>query len=153
VASEASATGTFIVHGDVVPEYGAVLAPMLAHPSVEVRGFTADPAGALAAADVLVLPTIEEGSALVTYEAQAVGCVPLVSSAAGALAQDGVHAFIHEPRDVMALSGHFSRLASDRALLARLSAEGIAHRPDLGWDAAARVLVTGYRSVLDRNPQ
>ena len=75
------------------------------HPSVRVVGFSSSVGAALAASDVLLLPTIEEGSALVTYEAQGAGCVPLVSSAAGAMLDDGVQGLIHEPRDVAALTG------------------------------------------------
>ena len=41
-------------------------------------------------ADVLLLPTIEEGSALVTYEAQGAGCVPLVSDRGRRVIDDGV---------------------------------------------------------------
>ena len=73
LASSASEHGRFVVYGSFMPAYRDSLATMLAHPSVEVAGFTDDAMGALAAADVLVLPTLEEGSALVTYEAQAAG--------------------------------------------------------------------------------
>ena len=58
-----------------MPAYRESLETMLATSELEVAGFTGDAMGALGAADVLVLPSIEEGSALVTYEAQAAGCV------------------------------------------------------------------------------
>ncbi len=67
-----------MILGEFVPGYAEALGPLLEHPSVEVRGFASDPAAVMREADVLVLPSVEEGSALVTYEAQLCGCVPVV---------------------------------------------------------------------------
>ncbi|MCS0498052.1 glycosyltransferase family 4 protein [Protaetiibacter mangrovi] len=143
-------SGRFVVHGDPIPTYAAVLAPLLDQPGVEMRGFTRDPGAALAAADVLVLPTVEEGSALVTYEAQLAGCVPLVSTAAGAYLDDGVHGLLHEPGDVDALRAQFDLLADHPEEFARMSAAAAAHAPELSWEAAGRSLVAAYRAAIAR---
>jgi glycosyltransferase involved in cell wall biosynthesis len=90
--SGAAERGRFVICGDFVPGYREALEPWLAHPSVVVRGFTDEPARLLAESDVLVLPSLEEGSALVTYEAQASGCALVVSDATGAMAEHGVEA-------------------------------------------------------------
>ncbi len=145
LASSASEHGRFVVHGSFVPAYRDSLATMLAHPSVEVAGFTDDAMGVLAAADVLVLPSLEEGSALVTYEAQAAGCVPLVSTAAGAVLEHGVQGFLHEPRDVAALTQQLDLLSSDAELLERMRGDAIRHSHDLTWAAATDDLVAAYR--------
>lgn len=147
--SDASREGTFTVIGRMLPAYEALLADRLAHPSVKVIGFSHQVEAALAASDVLLLPTIEEGSALVTYEAQAMGCVPLVSTASGALMDDGVQGLFHEPRDVDALVAHLDLLARDRSTLARMSAAAIDHVPALTWDAAAETLVGCYEAARD----
>jgi glycosyltransferase involved in cell wall biosynthesis len=148
LASEASRTGTLTVVGRMLPAYARVLEDRLSHPSVRVIGFSSDVENALAASDVLVLPTIEEGSALVTYEAQAVGCVPLVSTAAGAMMDDGVHGLLHEPRDVGELTRQLDLLASDRSVLARMSEASIAHSPQLTWDAAGDRLARAYEEAI-----
>lgn len=148
--SEASREGTFTVVGRMLPAYEALLADRLAHPSVRVIGFSHQVEAALAASDVLLLPTIEEGSALVTYEAQGMGCVPLVSTASGALMEDGVHGLFHEPRDVDALVAQLDLLSRDRTVLARMSAAAIDHVPALTWDAAAEKLVSCYETARDR---
>ena len=148
IASEASRTGTFTVVGRMLPAYARVLEDRLSHPSVRVVGFCGDVENALAASDVLVLPTIEEGSALVTYEAQAAGCVPLVSAAAGAMMDDGVHGMLHEPRDVGELTRQLDFLASDRSVLARLSEASIGHSPQLTWDAAGGRLARAYEEAI-----
>ncbi|AYF98924.1 glycosyltransferase family 4 protein [Protaetiibacter intestinalis] len=144
------AGGRFVVHGEAIPSYATHLAPLLEQPGVELRGFTSDPSAALAGADALVLPTIEEGSALVTYEAQIAGCIPLVSSAAGAYLDHGVHGLVHAPRDVDTLCAQFDLLASDPAARARMSAAAVAHAPELSWEAAGRALVEAYREALER---
>jgi hypothetical protein len=133
----------------MLPAYADLLRDELDHPSVRVVGFSSSVQAALSASDVLLLPTIEEGSALVTYEAQGAGCVPLVSSAAGAVMADGVQGLIHEPRDVAALTGHLDLLSDDRVRLAELSAASIAHSPDLTWEAAGSSLEAAYRAALD----
>jgi glycosyltransferase involved in cell wall biosynthesis len=148
--SDASRDGTFTVVGRLLPAYEALLADRLAHPSVKVIGFSHHVEAALAASDVLLLPTIEEGSALVTYEAQGMGCVPLVSTASGALMEDGVQGLFHEPRDVDTLVAQLDLLSGDRSVLARMSAAAIDHVPALTWDAAADALVRCYESARDR---
>lgn len=147
--SAAAADGRFLIYGDVVPSYGDYLAALLDQPGVELHPFTREPAAALAAAHVLVLPTIEEGSALVTYEAQAAGCIPLVSTAAGALLDDGVHGMLHAPRDVATLRRQFELLHASPSERRRLSAAAAAHAPELSWAAAGDALVDAYRRALE----
>lgn len=100
--------------------------------------------------DVFVLPSIEEGSALVTYEAQACGCVLLVSTAAGARCRHGVEGLVHEPRDVADLTGHFRSLLTDPRLLARLRAATVAQAGRLTWAASAGELVEIYAARAAR---
>ncbi len=151
LASAASRNGTFTVVGRMLPAYADSLAPQLAHPSVRVSGFSRDVTAVLSASDVLLLPTIEEGSALVTYEAQGAGCVPLVSTAAGAMLEHGVQGLVHEPRDVATLTSQLNLLADDRAELRRLSEACLEHAKTLTWDAAADALVGAYEETRARS--
>ncbi|WP_344737427.1 glycosyltransferase family 4 protein [Microbacterium awajiense] len=148
LGSEASLTGTFTVVGRLLEPYRAHLADRLDHPSVRVVGFSSAVDAVLAAADVLVLPTIEEGSALVTYEAQGAGCVPLVSAAAGAVLDHGVEGYVHDPGDVAVLRDQLDLLAGDRGQLARMSEACLRHAPSLTWDAAAAALEDCYERAV-----
>jgi glycosyltransferase involved in cell wall biosynthesis len=155
LASKASTNGRLLVFGAVDDDYHAVLASRLAHPSVEMRGVTRSPIEELARADVLLLPSIEEGSALVTYEAQVAGCVPLVSTAAGALLEHDVHGLLHEAGDTATLTAQLDLLVASPETLDRLRTGAMAHTPELSWAAAARSLVAAYGrmpAVLPNGP-
>ena len=140
----ADSGGRFVVCGSFEPGYRELLEPLLAHPSVEETGFTADPAALMRASDVLVLPSIEEGSALVSYEAQACGCVLAVSDAAGARCRDGVEGLVHTAGDVDALTDHLRRLRTDRELLLRLREVSLTRIGELSWAAAGEELAGIY---------
>jgi glycosyltransferase involved in cell wall biosynthesis len=115
---------------------------------VEERGFVSDMAPLMRDADVLLLPSLNEGSALVTFEAQASGCVLAVSDATGAPAEHDVHGLIHPAGDEAVLTEHVRALATDRALLARLREHVLADRERLSWDAAAGGLRDAYEAAI-----
>ena len=130
--------------GEVEPGYDRVLAPLLRQPGVELRGHTPDPCAVMAESDALVLPTLEEGSALVTYEARGCGAVLLVSDHSGAVAAHRRDALIHRAGDVDRLTDHLRRLAREPGLLAALRAESLRGIDALTWDAAATALLDAY---------
>lgn len=140
--------GELLIAGRIQPDYEASLLPLLAEPGVQRLGFVYDVPGLLASADALLLPSWTEGSALVILEAQASGCVPLVSEAGGALGIPGEDYLEHEVGDTAALADQLRDLAADPVRLARLSAHLTAGRDALGWDAAATVLIARYRDAL-----
>ena len=145
--SGAAATGKFYICGQFMPAYREALSDLLAHPSVEALGFVSDVADVMRKGDVLVLPTVSEGSALVTYEARACGLVLMVSAASGARCKHGDDAMVHEPGDVGALAEQMAQLAGDPALLARLRERSIAGLEPLTWASAAERLHRIYEEV------
>jgi glycosyltransferase involved in cell wall biosynthesis len=134
----------FSIYGRVVEEYRPAIEPYLQLPNVELHDFTNDPAAVLQSADVLVLPSFEEGSALVTYEAQGCGAVPVVSDAAGAQCLHGVTGMIHPTGSVDVLAQHFAQLIGDPALIRKLQANVLQQRDELTWAAAAKRLEHCY---------
>lgn len=152
--SGAAAEGArFVIVGTWDPGYRELLAEDLAAPGVERRDFTDDVSSVLRASDVLVLPSVEEGSALVTYEAQASGCALLVSDAAGALMVDGEQGMTHPAGDVDLLTSQLTRMVEDRALLGSMQRAAVAQRDELSWAAAAQRLEQVYREALTLAPQ
>jgi D-inositol-3-phosphate glycosyltransferase len=140
--------GRFVICGEFVPGYREVVAPLLEDPSVEVRGYVPDLSELMRQTDVFVLPSVEEGSALVTYEAQACGCVLAVSDATGARCEHRRTGMVHTARDVDALARHLRELDTDPALLQRLRAATVARLDDLTWDRSAREQAGVYAAAL-----
>jgi glycosyltransferase involved in cell wall biosynthesis len=133
-----------VLCGRMEPGYEAVLAPLLDQPGVELRGHVDDPAAVLRDSDALALPSLEEGSALVTYEARACGATLIVSDRAGALVSDGRDGLVHAAGDVGALARHLRRLVDEPGLRTTLRANSLAGAADLTWDAAAGALLRAY---------
>jgi glycosyltransferase involved in cell wall biosynthesis len=139
--------GRFLIAGEFLPDYQALLQPLLDHPSVEVLGHRSDIPELMRGADALVLPSIEEGSALVCSEALASGCVPVVSDASGAVCEHDVNGLVHRVGDVDALTAHLTALHEDRARLERLRAACLRTAPDYTWDRAGERLLAVYTEL------
>lgn len=146
--SPASATGRFLIAGGIMPEYAAAIAGQLSHPSVHDLGHREDLPDLMRHADVMVLPSVEEGFGLVCIEAMASGCVPLVSDACTEICRHGDNALVHRVGDVAELARQLTELATDRAKLHRLRASALATAPGVTWSAAGRRLVEVYTDHL-----
>ena len=146
--SPASENGTFMIAGRFIPGYAERLSSMLAHSSVRVLGHRRDLPELMRKSDILVLPSIEEGSALVTSEARGCGCVLLVSEAAGAICTHMENALVHRVGDVGALQQQITMLHEDRWLLQRLRAESLRTASEITWGAAGARLLQVYREVI-----
>lgn len=148
LASGVAERGRFLVCGRFTEGYREVVEDRLRHPSVEVLGFVDDPGKLMRESDVLVAPSLVEGSALVTYEAQACGCVLVASEATGARAVHGEHGLFHAPGDVEALTEHIRTLDADRGMLERMRLASIDNARHLTWLDAARALRDAYERAL-----
>jgi len=148
--SSACRTGTLLIAGAFIPGYAELLSKQLSHPSVKVLGHRQDLPALMRQSDVFVLPSIEEGSALVTYEARGSGCVLLVSDAAGAICEHSENALIHSAGDVQTLARHMSMLHERRELLVELRKSSLRTTPELDWEAAGNRLMSVYREVAGR---
>lgn len=146
--SPASQAGTFLIAGNFLPAYARALARALSHPSVKVLGHRNDLPSLMRQCDILVLSSIEEGSALVVTEAMASGCVPLASEASTDLCEHLVTGLVHRVGDVEELAGQITLLHEDRALLARLRQAALAKVPEITWTAAGRRLFSVYQDTI-----
>jgi glycosyltransferase involved in cell wall biosynthesis len=146
--SPAHRNGIFLIAGAFIPGYAEKLSAMLSHPSVRVLGHRKDVPELMQQNDILVLPSIEEGSALVCSEARGCGCVLLVSEATGAICSNMKNALVHRVGDVAALTQHITMLHEDRDLLERLRSASLQSAPDITWTAAGRKLLDVYRETV-----
>jgi glycosyltransferase involved in cell wall biosynthesis len=147
--SSACRSGRLSIVGDFIPAYREKLAPLLAHPSIEVLGHRSDVPELMRNADILILPTIEEGSPLVCSEALGSGCVPVVSDVCDGVCRHLDNALVHQVGDVRTLTEHLTMLDTQRDLLERLRTRGLQTAKELTWSRAGEVLMDAYAQVID----
>jgi len=108
---------------------------------------------ALAAADVLVLPSYAEGLPMAVLEAMAWG-MPVIATRVGAIPEavaDGVEGYLIEPGDLGALADRMSRLASDAAMRARMGAAARERAErEFSLEAGVERLMQLYEDLLGR---
>ena len=150
--SGAARPARFVICGSFEPGYRELLEPLLAHPSVEVHGFVSDPAALMRGERRLRLPVVEEGSALVTYEAQACGCVPSRLGGDGGPVPDGVDGFVHAPGDVATLTEQLRRLSVIPRSRAHPQRAAWSEASELSWAAAGEELAGSTRREPRRAP-
>lgn len=120
--------------GRVTPEMKAILPSYQDVPGVRFVGYTPDPVAVYQSADVFAFPTIEEGSALVTYEALACGLPVVTTPHAGSVVRDGVEGFIIPIRDVEALAAALERLRADERLRREMRKAARARAETFTWE-------------------
>ena len=116
---------------------------------VKLVGFRDDVWPALAAADVVCLPSKSEGMPNVLLEAMAVG-KPIVATSVGGVPEaieSGENGLLAGPGDPQALAAEITRLADDSALAQRL---GAAARRTMEARFRARDVVARYAEVYQR---
>lgn len=127
--------------GGIDPQLIRLYRDVLNLPSVTSVGFTKDVAAEYLNADVFLFPSLEEGDALVTYEAAA-HALPIISTAVGAGrfgADTGAYVAV-PPLDTSALAHQIAAFAASGDL-----------RRDLGERARSAVLPYDWKLVGPRN--
>jgi len=142
----------FYVHGDGplrdLLDQASASNPALVQAPLFARS---DWAEVLAGYDVLLLPsTSGEGMPMVILEAMAIGVVPVATPIASVpeIISDGERGLLVAPHDATAVIAALTRLASDRALLARLSDASRAYaRENFDVRISGRNLLSVYRRL------
>jgi len=133
--------------GRVLPEIKEVLKTYAELPGVRMVGFLGTPAAAYQQADIFVFPSIEEGSALVTYEAMACGLPVVTTPNAGSLVRDGVEGFLVPIRDPDALAERMEQLRANSRLRQVMGRAARARAETLTWENHGQDLSTTYSSL------
>lgn len=97
-------------------------------------------------ADVLVLPSIVEGSATVTYEALMSGLPVITTANSGSIVRDGESGRIVTVRSAVALAEAIAEYAEDRTLLERHRTGALAARAEADIQRYALDLLRLFRS-------
>jgi glycosyltransferase involved in cell wall biosynthesis len=136
--------------GDVRPDFSALRTRWSGLANVRYVDHTHRLADLLRECDVFVLPSIEEGSARVTYEALACGLPVITTPNAGSPVRDGQDGFIVPIRDVEALCERVQRLHDDSALQSKLSRSARQRAEQLPWTRYQKTLVDALQQMVSR---
>ncbi len=131
---KAEVKGKLLIAGAIDKDIEAVSARQLARPDVEALGYVRDIASVFAAADVFVLPTHEEGSPQVSYEAAGCGLASIVSPMGKVpIVRDGQEGYVVDPYDTDAWVAALRILAKDASLRHRFAAQAAERAKEYTW--------------------
>ncbi len=108
---------------------------------------------AYASASAFVLPTLEEGLALVLGEAMVAGLPVITTDHSGGddLINDGVEGFILPAANTEALAEAFAKLADSPALCEQMGRAALSRSKELGdWDVAANRLISVLSDAISK---
>lgn len=100
-------------------------------------------------ADVFIFPSIEEGSALVTYEAMACGLPVLVTYNTGSIARDGKDGFVIPIRDVGALKEKIRYCCDHPEETRKMGRNARRHVEGYTWARYGDELVKAYEKIAE----
>ncbi len=131
------------------PEVGVenILRPYRADPSIHFTGYT-DPDPYYRNADIFIFPSIEEGSALVTYEALAAGLPLITTYSAGSVVTDEEDGFLVPTGDSDALAERIRRLYDGHTLLDGMKQKALIKAARYTWDNYGDSLAAAYKKLV-----
>lgn len=125
--------------GNIEPAIKALVDQYLVQDNIEHIAYTNDLASIYRNADVFVLPSLEEGSPLVTYMALGAGLPLLVSPmGGGGVVTNAQEGFVIDPEDANGWILHLQKLSDDAALRARLAQQSKFKAPYYLWNVVAK---------------
>lgn len=98
--------------------------------------------------DIFVFPSIEEGSALVTYEAMASGLPVVTTPNSGSLVEDSKNGLLVKAGDSESLKQAIEKLYNNRDLLVKFSSEGRKKVENYSWENYEAKLIETYQEII-----
>lgn len=136
---KAKIKGKLKLVGNIDEEIKPILAPYLEKGDIEHVPFVKDLRDVYKEADVFMLPTLEEGSPLVTYLALGAGLPSIVSPmGSGGLVDNGVEGLVVDPHDATGWVQALQKLYEDATLRRELAQKAYAKAPAYLWSEVGR---------------
>jgi len=139
-----------VLVGTLHEELKPMMAPYLGRKDVVHLGFVPDPVQLYNRGTVFVFPSVDEGSAKVTYEAMACGLPVIVTPNAGSLARDGKDGFIVPIRQVEPLMEKILYFYQNRDAAVEMGAEARRYIETYTWEHYEQTLIETYKDLLKR---
>jgi len=134
--------------GAVTPDFATLRDRWSQLPGVQSIAHSSNLPQLFQQSDVFVFPSIEEGSALVTYEALASGLPVVTTLNAGSIVRDGQEGFIVPIRNIEVLCSRLEQLRSNDQLRIQMARAARELVKQFTWEKYQFRLVSAYQHVL-----
>lgn len=147
--SQAGVNGTLKLVGRFEPSAMKLIEPYLKRHDVVHVPFTSDLRSVYLDADVMLLPSLEEGSPLVTYLALGAGLPSIVSpmGSGGVIANDS-EGLVAPPHDAEGWIESIRKISSDSGLRQRLAANAYRKASQYLWSNVGRLRVESLKAAI-----
>lgn len=137
-----------VLVGTLHDELKEFIKPYLSSDSVRLVGFTPDPVALYNSADLFVFPSLDEGSAKVTYEAMACGLPVITTPNSGSLVRDGIDGHIVPIRQIDPLMQHIEHYYDHPDEASAMGESARAFISNFVWDRYEAKLLSTYQDLL-----
>jgi glycosyltransferase involved in cell wall biosynthesis len=136
--------------GGITPDFAALYHRWADLAGVKFWGHSAELPRLFQQGDAFVFPSIEEGSALVTYEAMACGLPVITTFNAGSVIRDGEDGLLVPIRDVGALCESLQHLRDEAAFRQQMGQAARERVAQFTWQAYRSQLVGTYYRIQNK---
>jgi glycosyltransferase involved in cell wall biosynthesis len=136
--------------GNIMDEVRPIVEPYLSRTDIRHIGFIPDPVQAYNASTVFVFPSVDEGSAKVTYEAMACGLPVIVTHNAGSLAKDGEDGFVIPIRSIDAIMEKILFFYENREAASEMGLNARRNIESYTWNKYESDLTITYQKLLNQ---
>lgn len=145
---KADINGTLKIIGRISPEMSEIIQTYQQNNTIEFIDFADNLVKYYRSSDVFVLPSLEEGSPLVIYQALGAGLPAIVSPmGSGGVVRDKVDGFILDPHDEQGWISAIQRLATDKFLRNKMASSARENSDNFLW---SKVAIKRLNSLLQR---
>lgn len=136
-----------VLVGMVSADVKGVMKRYGSNPTIKYLNYTNDYVKLYHTASVFVFPSLEEGSALVNYEAMACGLPVITTHNSGPVARDGIDGFIIPARDPKAIGEKITELYENLEKRLAMGASARKHVEQFTWERCAESLISAYKRI------
>jgi len=137
-----------IVAGAIDKTIQPLISAYSGNSSITFTGLLKDPASAYRDAHIFVFPSLEEGSAKVTYEAMASGLPVITTPNSGSLVRDSLDGFIIPAGDSTALQHKITELYENRESVEAMGKSALERVKPYTWQRYRQTLLKTYEELF-----
>ncbi|MCD5390697.1 glycosyltransferase family 4 protein [candidate division NPL-UPA2 bacterium] len=137
-----------VLAGDIAADSKKIIERYRTRKQFKHLGYRSDPVSLFNSASVFVCPSIEEGSALVTYEAMACGLPIITTANSGSVVRDGKDGFVIPIRDVEKIREKIELLYADEKMGLEIGQSARERVSGYTWEHYGDNLVKAYEKII-----